>query len=147
MNVILSPADVCAVLQAARAASSAAVSMPAAKQEEIEQAAQGEEQELPAFGSGLEFRSQGKLAASRSSAAAAEAAIRANDGSLAISLAEEDEVADKDDNMDHDDEQVWIPVPQSHAHISTNTCTSCKLAAIVSTGGVAAAAMRQQPCS
>lgn len=106
VNVTLSPADVCAILQAARAASSAAASMPAAEHAGIEQAAQEEERELPAFGSGLEFHSQGKLAASKSPAAAADAAIRANDGSLAISLAEEYEVADEDDTMDHDDEQV-----------------------------------------
>jgi len=136
-----SPADVCAILQAARAASSAAASIPAAEHTGIEQAAPEEERELPAFGSGLEFRSQGKLAASKSPVAARDGAIRANDGSLAISLPEEDESADKDDSMDHDDEQVSIPVLQWHAYISTNTCTSCKLAASESPAGPAAAAM------
>lgn len=136
-----SPADVCAILQAARAASSAAASIPAAEHTGIEQAAPEEERELPAFGSGLEFRSQGKLAASKSPVAARDGAIRANDGSLAISLPEEDESADKDDSMDHDDEQVSIPVLQWHAYISTNTCTSCKLAASESPAVPAAAAM------
>lgn len=79
-------------MQAARAASSAAASVPLVE----EAGGQDEERELPAFGSGLEFRPQGKLAASKGAAAAAEAASRANDGSLAISLGDETEEAEED---------------------------------------------------
>ena len=92
--------DACALVQAARAALSAAADTAPAKQAE----GRDEERELPAFGSGLEFRPQGKLAASKGGAATAEAAAPANDGSLAISLEEENEEAEEDDMGD--DKQV-----------------------------------------
>lgn len=87
-------------VQAARAASTAAASAPPAEQA----GGQDEERELPAFGRGLEFRPQGKLAASKGGAAAADAVAPANDGSLAISLEEETVGAEEDDMGD--DSQV-----------------------------------------
>ena len=89
--------DAGASVQAARAASSAAAGAPPAKQA----GGRDEERELPAFGSGLEFRPQGKLAASKGGAAAADAAAPANDGSLAISVEEETGGADEDDMGDN----------------------------------------------
>ena len=95
-DVMHTSGDAYVHVQAARAASSAAARTPL-----VEEAGdQDEERELPAFGSGLEFRPQGKLAASKGGAAAAEAARRANDGSLAISLEEETEEVVEDDMGD-----------------------------------------------
>lgn len=85
--------------QAARSALSAASKIPA------EQAAAEEEsRELPAFGSGLEFRPQGKLAASKSSAAAPGAAQHANESGPGISVALEDELGDEGDDMEADEQ-------------------------------------------
>ncbi len=87
-------------VQAARSALSAASKVSA------DQAATEENsRELPAFGSGLEFRPQGKLAASKSSAAVPGTAQLANEGGPGISVALEDEFDDKGDDME-DDEQV-----------------------------------------
>lgn len=86
--------------QAARSALSAAA-RPAAVQGPEETAE--EDRELPAFGAGLEFRPQGKLAASKSAAGEAEAAARADNSALAISIADEEELGgDEDDEMDDD---------------------------------------------
>ena len=83
-------------MQAARLAlSAAAASTPPPEQA----GGQDEGRELPAFGSGLEFRPQGKLAASKGNPAAAEAATAANGGSLAISLEEETDMGE-DDQVD-----------------------------------------------
>ena len=92
--------DACMLVQAARAALNAAADAAPAEQA----GGRDEERELPAFGSGLEFRPQGKLAASKGGAATAEAAAPANDGSLAISLDEENEDAEEDGMGD--DKQV-----------------------------------------
>ena len=80
--------------------------MSAASQPPVE-AAPAEEgtRQLPAFGSGLEFRPQGKLGASKSPAAKTEAAARANGGSVGILLENEEDAVEEIDDM-QDDEPV-----------------------------------------
>ena len=84
-------------MQAARQAISAASKPP------IELASGAEEtRQLLAFGSGLEFRPQGKLATSKSPAAKTETATRVNGGSVGIVIDNEEddaeEVSDMQDN-------------------------------------------------
>jgi hypothetical protein len=80
--------------------------MSAASQPPIEPApAEEETRQLPAFGSGLEFRPQGKLGASKSPAAKTEAAARANGGSVGRLLENEEDDVEEVDNM-QDDEPV-----------------------------------------
>ena len=64
-----------------------------------------ETRQLPAFGSGLEFRPQGKLGTSKSPAAETEAAARVNGGSVGIMLGTEEDAAEEVDDM-QDDEPV-----------------------------------------
>ena len=85
--------------QAARSALIAASKVPAGQA-----ASEEESRELPAFGSGLEFRPQGKLAASKSSVAAPGAAQRANESGPGISVALEDELGDEGDDMEADEQ-------------------------------------------
>ncbi|CAK0785228.1 hypothetical protein CVIRNUC_008434 [Coccomyxa viridis] len=78
--------------------------MSAASQPPIEPApAEEETRQLPAFGSGLEFRPQGKLGASKSPAAKTEAAARANGGSVGRLLENEEDDVEEVDNMQDDE--------------------------------------------
>ena len=61
--------------------------------------AQEDTRQLPAFGSGLEFRPQGKLGASKSPTAKTEAAARVNGGSVGIMLGNEEDAAEKVNDM------------------------------------------------
>ena len=80
--------------------------MSAASQPPVEAApAEGETRQLPAFGSGLEFRPQGKLGASKSPAAKTDAAARANFGGVGIMLGSEEDAVEEIDDM-QDDELV-----------------------------------------
>ena len=80
--------------------------MSAASKPPVEPApAEEDARQLPAFGTGLEFRPQGKLGASKSPAAKTEESARANGGSVGIMLGNEEDAVEEIDDM-QDDEPV-----------------------------------------
>ena len=106
--------------------------MSAASQPPVKSAPAGEEtRQLPAFGSGLEFRPQGKLGANKSPAAKTEAAARANGGSVGIMLENEEDAVEDIDNMQDDELVSCFPScfscapSDTHAHSSSQSwwCT------------------------